>query len=115
MSKKWYKTNFGLKYFLWGTKIFASGFLLLLCKNEKGFQNLSKLISISSLKNSANSDVFVTFSDLKKYSEGLICLSGGQFGILTENSRFNNFKVLDKLIKIFEDIYQSDYFLKFKD
>ena len=29
---------------------FAPGFLLLLCKNEKGFQNLSKLISISSLE-----------------------------------------------------------------
>ena len=34
---------------------FAPGFLLLLSKNKKGFQNLSKLISISSLKNSANS------------------------------------------------------------
>ena len=69
---------------------FAPGFLLLLCKNEKGFQNLSKLISISSLKNSVNSDVFVTFNNLKKYNEGLICLAGGQFGILSENFRFNN-------------------------
>ena len=91
---------------------FAPGFLLLLCKNEKGFLNLSKLITISSLKNSINSDIFVTLSNLKKYSEGLICLAGGQFGILSENSRFNNFKVLDKLVKIFQDIYQSDYFLE---
>ena len=88
-------------------------FSFLLCKNEKGFQNLSKLISISSLKNSANSDVFVTFSNLKKYSEGLICLSGGQFGILRKF--FKQFRVSDKLIKIFQDIYQSDFFLKFKD
>ena len=57
---------------------------------KKDFQNLSKLISISSLKNSVNSDVFVTFNNLKKYNEGLICLAGGQFGILSENFRHNN-------------------------
>ena len=91
---------------------FAPGYLLLLCKNEKGFQNLSKLISISSLKNSVNSDVFVTFNNLKKYNEGLICLAGGQFGILSENFLYNNVRVLDKLIMRFQDIYQSEFFLE---
>ena len=80
---------------------FAPGFLLLLSKNKKGFQNLSKLISISSLKNSVNSDVFVTFNNLKKYNEGLICLAGGQFGILSENFQQNNIRVIDKLINLF--------------
>ena len=91
---------------------FAPGFLLLLCRNDKGFQNLSKLISISSLKNSNNSDVFVTFNNLKKFNEGLICLAGGQFGILSENFRHNNVRVLDKLINLFQEIYREDFFLE---
>ncbi len=91
---------------------FAPGFLLLLCKNETGFQNLSKLISISSLKNSFNSDVFVTVNNLKKYNEGLICLPGGQFGILSENFRQNNVRVSEKLINLFQEIYQNNFFLE---
>ncbi|MAI29520.1 MAG: DNA polymerase III subunit alpha [Rickettsiales bacterium] len=91
---------------------FAPGFLLLLCKNEKGFQNLSKLISISSLKNSLNTDVFVTVDNLKSFNEGLICLAGGQFGVLSENFRRYNFGVCDKLINLFQKIFKNDFFLE---
>ena len=45
-------------------KNFTPGFVLLLCRNEKGFKNLSKLISISSIENSVNTDVFITFDNL---------------------------------------------------
>ena len=109
--KKGIKPIIGSNIFL-RDENFAPGFLLLLCKNEKGFQNLSKLISISSLKNSSNSDVFVTFNNLKKYSEGLICLAGGHFGILSENFRYNHVRVSDKLINVFHDIYRTNFFLE---
>jgi len=93
-------------------KNFTPGFVLLLCKNEKGFKNLSKLISISSIENSVNADVFLTFDNLKKFSEGLICFAGGQFGILSENFKNNNTRQSDNLIKIFQDIYKSNFFLE---
>ena len=68
----------------------APGFSSFIMQERKRFSKLSKLISISSLENSSNSDVFVTFDNLKKYNEGLICLAGGQFGILSENFRYNH-------------------------
>ena len=109
--KKGIKPIIGSNIFLRDENI-APGFLLLLCKNERGFQNLSKLISVSSLKNSVNSDVFVTVNNLKKFKEGLICLAGGQFGILSENFKQNNIKVTDKLINLFQEIYKNDFFLE---
>ena len=59
------------------------------------------------MKNSVNSDVFVTFDNLKKFNEGLICLAGGQFGILSENFRHNNINQSDKLINLFQNIYEK--------
>ena len=70
-------------------KNYKPGFVLLICRDEKGFKNLSKLISFSSIENSVNTDVFVTFDNLKRFNEGLICLAGGQFGIISENFHNN--------------------------
>ena len=68
-----------------------------------GFNNLSKLISISTLENSKNTDSFVTVENLKQYSDGLICLAGGEFGIITKNFCSNNLvdSVIDLLLSIF--------------
>ncbi len=93
-------------------KKYRPGFILLLCKNQKGFENLSKLISISSIENSVNTDVFVTFGNLKRFNEGLICFAGGQFGILTENFQNNNVNQPDNLIDLFQDIYENNFFLE---
>ena len=91
---------------------FSPGYVLLLCRNENGFKNLSKLISISSIENSNNTDVFVTFDNLKKFNEDLICLAGGQFGILSENFRYNNIHITDRLINVFQKIYKDNFFLE---
>ena len=93
-------------------KKYRPGFVLLLCKNQKGFENLSKLISISSIENSVNNDVFVTFNNLKRFNEGLISFAGGQFGILSENFHNNNVNQSDNLIDLFQDIYENNFFLE---
>ena len=48
--------------------------LLLIAKNENGFKNLSKLVSISYLDNDNYNNPYVNFKDLKNYSKDLICL-----------------------------------------
>ena len=72
MYKKGIQPIIGSNIYL-GIK-YSPGFVLLLCKNEKDFKTYLKLISISSIENSVNTDVFVTVDNLKKFNEGLICL-----------------------------------------
>ena len=94
------------------TNNYDSGYILLICKNEIGFKNLSKLVTISNLENGKSSKAFVTFSDLKKYSDGLICLGGGQFGILTKNFSKRNSSETGRIIKSLLEIYKDNFFLE---
>ncbi len=56
---------------------------ILLVKNELGYRNLSRLISTARLKG-GHLKFKCTFSDLRKYNEGLIALSGGLKGKITQ-------------------------------
>ncbi len=90
---------------------FTDGYILLLCKNKKGYENLVKMVSKSYLENSLSSEPFISLDNLFKHKDGLICLSGGIFGISTKN--FIDNKVLsDELIDIFVREFKNDYFLE---
>ncbi len=56
---------------------FENGYLLLIAKNELGFKNLSRLVTISYLENSKENYPYISFNDLLNHSSGLICLAGG--------------------------------------
>ncbi len=58
--------------------------IVLLAKNELGYQNLMKLSSSSFLEAPDNSEPHVPWAKLRDCSEGLICLSGGPEGPLNE-------------------------------
>ena len=66
-------------------KKFESGNVLLLSKNEKGYENLVKLVSMSYLDNSENQEPHITFNNLVNFNDGLVCMAGGNYGILTKN------------------------------
>ena len=54
--------------------------LVLLVQNEQGYRNLSRLLSDAYMGGDANSKPVISKEELKEYSEGLICLSGGSKG-----------------------------------
>jgi DNA polymerase-3 subunit alpha len=54
--------------------------LVLLVRDETGYQNLLKLTSRSFLETPSGERPHVTFDDLENYSEGLIALTGGPSG-----------------------------------
>ena len=59
--------------------------LVLLCQNETGYRNLCKLSSISYDKlSSAIKTPYFTWEELQKYHEGLICISGGTEGEISQ-------------------------------
>lgn len=80
------------------------GYLVLLAKNHKGYENLLKLISIAQLEGLFNQPR-IDWELLAENHEGLLCLSGGAKGLLGKELHNNNPErakdYLDKCIEIF--------------
>ena len=93
---------------------YKEGYVLLLCKNEVGYQNLVKLVSKSHLENKSIDNPHISIEDLEKSKHGLMCLCGGEFGFLTKNFK-ENISSCDTLISKFIEIYDENFFLKYKD
>ena len=91
---------------------FFPGSLLLIASNLKGYQNLSKLISLSYLENEHNNKPWVSFQNLIDHREGIICLSGGIDGLLRSN--YNQYGK-DRLIEIeryISSIFNNNFFFE---
>ena len=91
-----------LKYNLENEKLLPSP-IVLLAKNEAGYQNLMKLSTISYLEHDPN-DPYIDLKDLESYGEGLICLSGGVDGpfgqLLLQSSNISIGPLTDKFLDI---------------
>ena len=61
------------------------GQLVLLVQNEVGYKNLCKIISASYMGGDPQSDVSAEYTTFEKYSDGLICLSGGMAGSIARH------------------------------
>lgn len=86
--------------------------LILLAKNLQGYKNLMRLVSISNLEGyyyKPRMDKEI----LRKYGEGIICLSGCMGGELSQTILKEDFKKADELIKEYQDIFGSEnYFIE---
>jgi error-prone DNA polymerase len=56
--------------------------LALLCQSRIGYQNLCQLITLFKMRETTKAEGAATFDDLAQYSEGLLCLTGGDEGPL---------------------------------
>lgn len=81
--------------------------LVLLVQNETGYRNLSRLVSDAYMETEDNIAPFVSWGELEKFGDGLICLTGGVKGpvsqYLLHNQAKDAEKALQKLKKIFAD------------
>ena len=91
---------------------YLKGHILLLCKSDLGYYNLSKLLSKSYLENSSGNLSFVNLNDLKKYSQDLICMTGGTTGITTINFLKNSKSRIIDLNYQLLDIFGVNFFLE---
>lgn len=86
--------------------------LTLLAKNETGYKNLIKLVTLSHLEGyyyKPRMDKEI----LRKYSEGLICLSGCFGSELSKALRANDIERAEKVIKEHREIFGNEnYFLE---
>ncbi len=56
--------------------------LALLCESQRGYQNLSQVITSYKLRQKTKGEGIASLRDIQEHSEGLICLTGGDEGPL---------------------------------
>jgi error-prone DNA polymerase len=79
--------------------------IVLLCQSQTGYQNLCQLITRIKMRESTKAEGAATFEDLEEFSSGVICLTGGEEGLLAaELARRGDRGVrasLDRLVSIY--------------
>jgi error-prone DNA polymerase len=85
--------------------------IVLLCASQVGYQNLCQLITRFKMRETTKMEGAATVEDLEEFSDGLICLTGGEEGPLAAALRHEGetaaCKVLDRLTSIYggNDVY----------
>ncbi len=84
--------------------------LILLCQNYQGYQNLIHLVTISHLEGFYYRPR-IDLDHLRRYSEGLICISPGQRGPVAYNIRANQTDVARQFALELQSIYRDRFYL----
>ena len=85
--------------------------LILLCKNEKGYKNLLKLVTASYLEGFYYKPR-IDFEILEKYSEGLICISSSWSGDISTALRNKNFELANELVEKYKKIFSDNFYIE---
>lgn len=85
--------------------------LILLAKNLQGYKNLMRIVTIANLEGYYYKPR-VDEELLRKYSEGIICLSGCMGGKLSRAILAENDEKVEKIIQEHKDIFGENYFLE---
>ena len=83
--------------------------ILLLIKDYEGYKNI---ISLMTKFYNTSEDNLINLDDLKKYSRGLICLSGGISGPIGKSILSKNKLAAEKLLNKFKSIYNENFYIE---
>ncbi len=79
--------------------------IVLLCTSQVGYQNLCQLITRFKMRESSKAEGAATLEDLEEFSDGLICLTGGEEGpfaaALARGGSDEACKVVERLASIY--------------
>ncbi len=90
--------------------------LILLCENQKGYENMSWLSSIAFTEGLWHGKPRVDFELLKKYHEGIICLSACIQGEIPQLLLNNRVEEAYKVAKDFKELFGPDhYYIEIQD
>ena len=85
--------------------------ITLLCKNLTGYSNLCQLITQAQLCNRGGKP-FASKEALRKYSEGLICLSGCSRGEIPSFLKEGREEQADLATQFYREIFADDFFIE---
>ena len=86
--------------------------LILLAKNQTGWNNLVKLVSRSCDEGLFNGYGHVDYELLEEYHEGIICTSACISSIICRNIREDNINMAKEHIKKLKSIFKDDFYLE---
>ena len=86
----------------------------LIAKNEKGYLNLLKILYCGNFEHNENDfqQIWVKIEDLKKYSEDLICLTGGYRGIVAYEYLNFGSKIASQTLNDLFSIYKENLYIE---
>lgn len=85
--------------------------LILLAKNDQGYKNLMKLVSVGHMEGFYYKPR-VDWETIEKYHEGLICLSACPAGEVPQYIINDKYEEAKNTAKKFQDLFQDDYYLE---
>ncbi len=85
--------------------------LVLLCKNEIGYKNLCRLVSLAYIDGFYNRPR-IDFELLTQYHEGLVCLSGCLAGEVARNLTNNDYESAKECALRYKSIFGEDYYIE---
>ena len=88
--------------------------LILLAKNNKGYQNLSKLVSLGFTEGYYYKPR-IDLEILEKYHEGIICLSGCLAGSVSQAILNENIEEAENVAKWHKNVFGEDYYLEIQN
>ncbi|MEL0102030.1 MAG: DNA polymerase III subunit alpha [Gammaproteobacteria bacterium] len=86
--------------------------VVLLCKNMKGFNNLSNLITDSYINLNEDNKFTITREQLAERSEGLIALSGGINGELGNAIKLDRKDLIDDSINFWKKNFNNSFYIE---
>jgi DNA polymerase-3 subunit alpha len=86
--------------------------LLLLAKDEMGYQHLMKLVSLAYMEAETPHAPLISLTTLARYAEGLIALSGGIYGAIGKALLRGNQEDAYAYCQQFKDIFPSRFYLE---
>ena len=88
--------------------------LILLAKNNKGYQNLSKLVSLGFTEGYYYKPR-IDLEILEKYHEGIICLSACLAGSVSQAILNGNIEEAENVAKWHKNVFREDYYLEIQN
>lgn len=88
--------------------------LILLCKNNEGYHNLMKLVSLASIEGYYYKPR-VDYELLMKYSEGIVCLTACLYGAFSQALLQNDISEAEDVITTLKRIYKDDLYVELQD
>ena len=96
-------------------RIDGSNHLVLLCKNETGYKNLIKMVSVGCTEGFYNKPR-VDHELLEEYHEGLICLSACLAGEIPQALLAGDYEKAKNLARYYEDLFgKGNYYIEIQD
>ena len=86
--------------------------LIVLCQNNNGYTNLTRLVSKAYLEGQYQGDPRVHLSWIAEYTEGLIALSGGRNGLIGQALLKEDESAAEKIAKEYAALFPNRFYLE---